>query len=308
MLGFNLSTYFWRSYPKSLWPLAPAYRFGHNAGVASLAWISDGQLLAVGTHHRSLQLYDLRVSGTNSPPISVYAHSSDSVSGIEPDPHRSHVFCTYSKGEGEPVKLWDARRMDASLSEIKITGLSPNLSPSNILFSGTKEDHTGGSSGSVAVAVSAVVWSDAFPGTLSVAVGDTVRSYNTIGTSSSRGSRPVLTRIRRCPAMMQCVAFQPMGAKHESIEVTTKGESNKKGSEIGDIALELYPHRMLVVENDGNVRDLAKFQIAPLALSRRDGRISYSLGRAIWMGSTTHGEPGNTVPQEKDDIYLILLI
>jgi len=49
------------------------------------------------------------MSGMNTPPVSVYAHSR-SVHGIEVDPHRPHIFATFGRfAVGEPVKLWDIR-------------------------------------------------------------------------------------------------------------------------------------------------------------------------------------------------------
>ena len=68
---------------------APISKLSHNTPVASLAWVMDGQTLAVGTYSRNLQLYDMRVSGTNAPPLSAYAHNFG-VNGIEVHPH-NHV-------------------------------------------------------------------------------------------------------------------------------------------------------------------------------------------------------------------------
>jgi WD40 repeat protein len=63
----------------------PISKLSHNTPVASLAWVMDGQTLAVGTHSRNVQLYDMRVSGTNAPPLSAYAHNFG-VHGIEVHP------------------------------------------------------------------------------------------------------------------------------------------------------------------------------------------------------------------------------
>ncbi len=42
---------------------APSYRLAHHSGVASLEWMGGGDLLAVGCSQRSVQIYDLRISG-----------------------------------------------------------------------------------------------------------------------------------------------------------------------------------------------------------------------------------------------------
>lgn len=64
----------------------PISKLSHNTPVASLAWVMDGQTLAVGTHSRNVQLYDMRVSGSNAPPLSAFAHNFG-VHGIEVHPH-----------------------------------------------------------------------------------------------------------------------------------------------------------------------------------------------------------------------------
>ncbi len=66
---------------------APISKLSHNTPVASLAWVMDGQTLVVGTQSRNVQLYDMRASGTNAPPLSALAHNFG-VHGIEIDPHK----------------------------------------------------------------------------------------------------------------------------------------------------------------------------------------------------------------------------
>ena len=65
----------------------PISKLSHNTPVSSLAWVLDGQTLAVGTQARNVQLYDMRVSGTNAPPLSALAHNFG-VHGIEVDPEK----------------------------------------------------------------------------------------------------------------------------------------------------------------------------------------------------------------------------
>lgn len=65
----------------------PVSKLSHNTPVASLAWILDGQTIAIGTQARNVQLYDMRSTGTNTPPLSALAHNFG-VHGIEVDPHK----------------------------------------------------------------------------------------------------------------------------------------------------------------------------------------------------------------------------
>ena len=103
----------------------PLYKLSHLAGVASLGWILEGggsPTLIVGGQQRHLQLYDLRASSASAnPPITVHdAHTLGGVHGIAVDPSRPWHLATFSRAAGEAVKLWDARRMDAALAELKI--------------------------------------------------------------------------------------------------------------------------------------------------------------------------------------------
>jgi hypothetical protein len=75
---------------------APISKLSHNTPVASLAWVMDGQTLAVGTQSRNVQLYDMRVSGTNAPPLSALAHNFG-VHGIEVDPHKPVSASVYAR-------------------------------------------------------------------------------------------------------------------------------------------------------------------------------------------------------------------
>ena len=52
---------------------------------------------------------------------------------------------------------------------------------------------------------------------------------------------------------------------------------------------ELYHNRAVVCYTDRTVRDLAKHRIAPVGISKRDGRMVKALGRDLWIGSTDDG-------------------
>ncbi|KAL7554763.1 hypothetical protein ACHAWF_018300, partial [Thalassiosira exigua] len=248
----------------------PAYRFAHNTGVESLSWLSGGQILAVGCQRRNVQLYDLRVSGANSPPISMFAHT-ETVSGIVPDDNcpTGTVFATFGRNAGEPVKIWDARMTDATLGVI-----APQYSP--------------------ACGVGAIAWSPVRHGVLSIVVGDSVRDYDT----RSPGSRALPVGVSYVDAddggagvfAVRCLAFQPQVFRDREVapSLTSSAEpaaSNPSGAN----PFALYPHRRLVVSSQGQVKVIPETYAAPLAISRLDGRIATGLGGTVWIGPTTTG-------------------
>ena len=230
---------------------SPVYRFAHNNGVESLSWLMDGQLLAVGCQKRNLQLYDLRMSGTNSAPISVFAHT-DAVSGIASDdccPTKT-VFATFGRNIGEPVKLWDARMMDSKLGEIRV--------PSQYN-----------------VGISALAWSIERPGELSIAVGDSIRTFNT----RSAGSRALPVNVSYVgdgseECNLQCLAIQPQ------TQSTTNATKDQSGC---------YSRRILSVTSKGEVNLTPESKDAAVAISKRDGRIAHALGDTVWVGAATDG-------------------
>ena len=227
---------------------APIYRFAHNTDVASLAWLLDGNVLAVGTHQR-IQLYDIRMAATNTPPTSSFAHN-DVVSGIEMDRERSNIFATFSEGAGEAVKLWDTRRMDSPTSEIKTSTFA------------CRDDLP---------IISSIKWSTLSSGTLAIASEDSIRTFDTLG------NRPLLSRIMYSPSDLKCIAFQP----------STSNDFTEKKSSI--TSKMIYPRRLLTVTSDRKVNATPKFQSAPLSISARDGRVAHSFGNAVWMGSASIG-------------------
>lgn len=207
----------------------------------------DGQLLAVGSQKRNIQLYDLRVSGTNAPPISVFAHS-EAVAGIVPDencPTKS-IFASFGRNAGEPVKIWDARMMDSTIGEIRAGPCSSNAN----------------------LGVSALVWSPSErQGFLTIAIGDTIKTYDT----KTPGSRSLPVEVSYVDGVdydsLQDLALQP-----------------------SSVTKSLLPNRMLVVTSKGDTDVLPESHVAPLSISSRDGRIGHALGGNVWVGSATQGE------------------
>jgi len=229
---------------------SPIHRYAHNSGVQSLSWLSDlGQVLAVGCTKRNIQLYDMRVSGTNAPPTSVFAHT-DAVAGIVPDltcPTKS-TFATFGINVGEPVKIWDARMMESTLTEI-----TPNNE-----------------------SVSSISWTR--PGVLSVAIGCSIRSYDT----RSPGSRSLPVGVSYLDGIstdeeddllsIQCLAYQPQAT-----------QSTRPSS------FDFYPHRTLVVTSQGQIQVIPESYTAPLAISNRDGRVASALRGTVWIGQKDKG-------------------
>jgi len=313
---------------------APSYRFAKNTGVSSLAWLTDGQLLAVGCQggtgmtrnisHHNLHLYDmrLRVLGTNSPPSSLRATHSEysSVSGIMVDPFRPHMFATFSKPNfpddsnsykiintqynkmknNEPVRIWDVRNLSQCYAEIRTSGWSDE-------DSGACADVLGGAIGGV----HAVAWSTITEGTLKVASGSTLRSFDTIskGVKKEGGGikqRPMLTKISRVTVtadksnngFVQCVAFpqaEVIAARHSDIEEDSKSRhvtDVASNNFCNHIVKELYPNRIMTVSSSGYVRYMQTFPTAPLSVSGRDGRIAHSLGCHMFMTMPNEGVTG----------------
>lgn len=207
--------------------------------------------MCVGSQVRHFHLYDLRISGTTAAPSSTWAHS-DAVCGIAADHSRQDsVIATFGRTAGEPVKLWDLRRMDTAVGEIKVN--SSNT-------------------------VSAIEWSDSLPGTLSVACGDSVQSYDTTASLS----RPVLARYNR--AELPIVDFALFPQSHFGIDEGSGEERNQQQQ-----VSELFRNRMLVVLADKTVKDIAMDTMAPLAISRRDGCLAHSFGGALWIEPSSEG-------------------
>lgn len=229
---------------------APINRFAHNSGVSSICWMSNGQSLAVGCQQRYVSIYDMRASGASVPPRNIDAHNG-SVNGIEVDPSNPYIFATYSRGLAEPVKLWDSRRPDFKLSEIKLDS------------SITKE---GGEYSSVL----GISWVPSCPGLLGLAVNENILYYDTYDFKGIT-TRPILSRMTNSQSTIQDITFQPL----------FKPTKHRK--------LDGKPERMLVVEDGGIIRDLPLYQIAPTEISPRDGRVVHALRNLVISGSSSFG-------------------
>jgi hypothetical protein len=191
------------------------------------------------------------------------------VSGIVPNCSgtNSSIFATFGRNVGEPVKIWDARKIHSPVGEIVPTGGSRRSGE----------------------CVSAVAWSISRPGVLSIAVGNSIRNYDT-----SHGSRAFPVGVsyvdNSCESgngdddtlFIQCLAYQPQSFRNGP-------EAAKSASTIITNSFEFYPHRALAVTSMGKIRVIPESQVAPVAISNRDGRVANSLGGTVWIGPTTEG-------------------
>ena len=190
----------------------------------------------------------MRVSGTNTTPISIFAHS-EAVAGIVQDESNRldpTTFASFGRNLGEPVKIWDLRRTDAPIGEIRAETSSTNYG------------------------VSAVVWSP-YPkrqGYLTIAIGDTIKTYDTTTPGSSRLPVEVSYVGDECD-YLQDLAFQPM---------------------LSSTIVESLPRRLLVVSPKGDTDVLPELHIAPLSISNRDGRIAHVSGDEVSFGNASEGD------------------
>ena len=210
---------------------------------------------------RNFQVFDIRSDQPASQPVTVYAHPSSVY--IRPDPFQPNQFATFSRGAAEPVKLWDARRIDSSVGEIKWTTTF----------------HTNDS-------VSEVRWSPLLEGQITVAVGDALYDYDT------SSSRPLQTGMVSTTRNVKSFCLYPYGRPGESSSVTANVNTPTRTATSTPTVPrieELYHNRAVVCYTDRTVRDLAKHRIAPVGISKRDGRMVKALGRDVWIGRTDDG-------------------
>ena len=108
-------------YPRPLASLAL------SEGVTALAWkVNVPHVLIYGTSSRWLRVHDLRGS-TPGNALSICAHSR-SVQGLTLNPWHPEIVATFSDGLGEPVKIWDLRKVDNSNNPEPLVSFRPTLS------------------------------------------------------------------------------------------------------------------------------------------------------------------------------------
>jgi hypothetical protein len=243
-----------RDFACFLWDLhntkTPLRRLGHMAGATSVDWIMQGQLLVMGSQLRNMLLFDVRAAQPASQPVAALGHHAGV--HVRADYHRPHQFATFGTQANEPVKIWDARRLDTSVADVKFTGTVHDVQWSTV-------------STETAAAY------------LTVAMGEALYEYEI----SSSNSRPVQTSMVSTENTVTgfCLYPYPRQSTAENIVPPTPT----------DRLAELYPHRAVVCYADRTVRDVAKHRLAPVAISKRDGRLVRALGAELWIGNTAHG-------------------
>lgn len=315
----------------------PLSKFSYNSPVASLAWMMNGQTLAVGGQQQTIQLYDLRMSTDDRnmlPPLS--ARVGYSVDGIEVHPHKPSLMATFCRSVGS-VKLFDIRRMDSAVSEIRLT--SKDINTSSVNRTGISSIATASIQRNQQVKVVAIQWSISESGMLSVATGESVQEYDT-----NSGSRPNLIRVscvnNKAGKSIKAFALYKGKARIASHgkdcgvpidddsnnnnmniiqgkrenEVTVSGSKKNRLNRLVPI---LYPRRMLVVLNDRSIVDMAKDTNAPLAVSHRDGRLVHTLGPHLFIGGSGEGttamekvvrkKKGFAIQQQEEDISATMM-
>eukprot|EP00977_Amphora_coffeiformis_P008650 scaffold1959_cov162-Amphora_coffeaeformis.AAC.7 len=201
--------------------------------------------------------------------MSVYSHPSSVY--VRPDPYKPYQFATFSKGVAEPVKIWDARRVESCVGEIKYWNHHERVSD--------------------------VQWSPLQEGNLTLAVGDALYDYDI------SASRPMQTGMVSTDRVIKHFCLYPYknpakmatntgdeagprteaGTNDETDKVSTSWSTNTPP------VSEIYHNRAIVCFNDGTVHDVAKHRIAPVGISKRDGRLAQTLGAVLRIGSTAEG-------------------
>lgn len=196
--------------------------------------------------------------------MTVYAHPTSV--HVRADPLRPHQFATFSRGAAEPVKLWDARRVESSVGEIKYWN-----------------QHE---------AVSDVQWSHLQEGYLTLAVGDDLYDYDT------SASRPVQTNMVSTVRSIKNFCLYPYKkpattANDAAAEADAASEDEHLQSPTPTTKLpevtDLYHNRAIVCFNDRSIRDVARHRLAPVAISKRDGRLAQALGTDLKIGGDAEG-------------------
>ena len=112
--------------------------------------------------------------------------------------------------------------------------------------------------------VSAIAWDTTSEGMLSIATGNVIKTYN-----ARSSGKPILSRISHADKPVH-IAYPPkMKVKIDENCITAK--------------------RLLLVSKNGAINDIPTDQVAPIAISSRDGRIASAFGSYLFFSSTKDG-------------------
>lgn len=155
-------------------------------------------------------------------------------------------MASFSRVAGKPIKLWDIRRMDSTLGEVRV--VSSSSSPDTINDT-----------------VEAIKWGIHEPGILTVATGGSFHDFDT-----RICSRPTLVGVRhthRGPRIRDFALYP---------------SRDGMGDLPNPLVDTLYNHRVLTVLDGGEIFDMAKHTHAPISISHRTGQIFHSLGSSLF--------------------------
>lgn len=264
--------------------------------VASLNWV-DEQTLSIGCFNKYLRLFDVRVSGTSHPPLSVLAHNGRVLGSLPSNSNPSHL-ASYSDKLGESVKIWDVRKFtDAIMTITPVTSSSP-------------------SSG-----IGAIAWSTFEPDVISVATLNEIRSYSVAGSS-----RAVHTGTSFAPSTstITSISFQPTSSVDAALfpdrmivttsdgccnEVCNSANTNAVSLSAADNSIGNSHGREVYVVNDGEYADSLGEDVTNRMQRRATSSYGIDADRNLQLlleerGGGGHGHPlGKEVGRDNDDQF-----
>jgi len=197
-------------------------------------------------------MYDLRTPQEAT--LNVMAHIPTrprKVKGIRPDPFNEHLMATFSDSAGEPVKIWDLRKVSKS-----------NSSPSFVIDPLAYDSNSQHNSSS---AVVDVAWSPRRSSVLGVASSHSKRLpfFSVSKSLTADGAiKPIFTlQVDQC---MRSLSWSNVGCKLPANLSSQMKIGDAISAMNSDVSI--YPNRLLLGTSSG-VCDLAVQESVPLALS-----------------------------------------
>ena len=154
------------------------------------------------------------------------------------------------------MKLWDIRRMDAVLGEVKVVPNGASPAPINDV-------------------VEAAKWGIHEPGILTVASGGSLHDFDT-----KVGSRPTLIAVKHTHK----------GSRIRDFALYPNHQGDENTDAPNPLVNKLYKNRVVAVLEEREVFDMAKHSNAPISISHHDGRVVHSLGASLFMEPPISGK------------------
>lgn len=249
----------------------PVHELANSEATVALAWCPGmPSCLLTGTGFKWLRLYDLRTNGMN--PISIVAHTKG-VRGVVFDSHREHLVATYSDAANGAAKIWDIRKLDATMGPVA------SIQPTSKY-------------------ISEIGWSPVMPGVLMTASSEEswVSLWDVNTNYEESESAPYIKQpFQKCRTQGAIVSFSWQNSKKL---VNQEGQKNQRFPSDGNrkkssnAMAEAFPNRLLVSSRTGDVRDIFLHSTMPMTMSTT-GELAFSCGKfsAIGCGIDTHFMP-----------------